>query len=277
MVKNFWMRFLIVIVGISFGFAVIAAFLYSWAWFHYVGVAQKQIESFWKISAPEYSLTLTGETPQIGGYPMVPSMEYSGKIMHSSGFSMDVPALSYSGFPAPAQLQVFKAPSGMTLVAPMLGRTMVFKDIALDVVMPRSFPKSSSKEDMAMWQQRNEPVIIQALDLTTSSNMHLTGSGMIGLDAKLQLAGMLNARIVGMDALLDELDTKGNTHQTKDSGIARQFLKMLSATDPVTGETYFEITLRIQDGSFYFGPLRFARIPPFDWGDNVILQPRLKP
>lgn len=273
-IKIFLLRIAIVLSSLITGLTVIAVAVYCYAWIAYVGQAQKQIDLAWKNAPADYNIALTGDKPDIGGFPFTPHVTYAGRVTHNpSGFYVDVPELTYRGFPAPTQIQELTAPKGFVLNVPVMGRTITVTSASMMVNWPRYFPMQLDKAGMAAWQKQNDPLVIHAVAFETP-DIKASGSGMIGLDESLQIAGYINLRIVGLEKLLtaSEADNPNNPHSMD---TAKQFLQMLSNTDPVTGETYFDTTLRLENKGVYFGPMRIAAIPDMPWeGSQPIEVPR---
>ncbi len=273
-VKIFLLRIAIVLSSLISGLTVIAVAVYCYAWVAYVGQAQNQIDITWKQAPAQYDLTITGDRPDIGGFPLTPRVSYTGRITHNpTGFYVDIPELTYQGFPAPTQIQELTASKGFVFKLPFLNRDITVKSGALKINWPRYFPMQLDNAGMKAWQKQNDPFVIHAIQFNTA-DVKASGNGMIGLDETLLITGYLNLRIVGLENLLTAAEAD-NTHTPHSMDTARKFLSMLSRTDPATGEVYFETTLRFEDKGIFFGPMRIGSIPDMPWeGTQAIEIPR---
>lgn len=272
--KNIFLRLLIVIVGVAAGFAVLIFAIYSMAWFAFVKQAQRMIDYAWS-NMTETGYTISGEKPEFRGYPFPPHLEFSGKITNQYGLSIDIPEMEYVGFPASTQVQFFDFPKGFKLVAPFLSRPLVIDGLSAQIRIPAQLPLSARPDDLREWPKQENPFRIERL-VARSGMIIVDGDGTIGLSETLQLDGMLNTRVQGMNLLFDQMAMEGNFPK-KDMDAAKGFLEMLSKNDPDTGQKYFETTLRIQDRGAFFGPLRIATIPELKWGEAPTSPKREKP
>jgi hypothetical protein len=263
-VKIFLLRIAIITSSLITGLTVIAVAVYCYAWIAYVRQAQKQIDIAWENAGVEYNLAITGEKPDIKGFPFTPHVTYAGRITHNpTGFYADVPELTYRGFPAPTQIQELSTPKGFVLNLPVMGRTVTVTSASLMINWPRYLPMQFDKAAVSVWQKQNDPLVVHAIAFQTP-DIKATGNGMIGLDESLQIAGYINLRIIGLEKLLTaaEGDSPSKPESMK---TAKQFLQMLSHTDAATGETYFDTTLRLENKGVYFGPMKIAAIPEMPW------------
>lgn len=245
---------------------VIGVLLYTMAWF----AVTKRAEAYLIASSKDPSLTITGDIPSFSGYPLPPEAKYSGTIEHASGLKIEIPQLNYSGFPVPNQLQYFEAPNGFNISAPFLDRLLNIEFAALQVRVPRTLPNTMKSADIEAWQKSDDPFLINKLVLN-SGYISAIGSGTLTLDENLQIKANIQARVVGMDRLLDDIEKEQGK---KNVTIARNFLNMLSKTDDATGQKYFETTLKIQNRGIYFGPMRLTGLPEIKWSGQTATVPR---
>lgn len=231
--------------------------IYSLAWYSFTKRTEAYLNAIWQ---DKENFTITGEQPRFSGYPLVPTAKFSGTFEQVAGIKIDTPELIFTGFPVPHQIQIFDAPQGLKISSPYLERDLNFDYAYLQFVAPR-IPASDKRDDVAAWQKGGHQMIIQNVVLK-SGNIYARGSGTLGLDDDLQLTADINARVIGMDTLLDTIaQDKGE----KTIAIARNLLNMMTQIDPKTGEKYFETTLKIQKRGLYFGPMRISGLPELKW------------
>lgn len=241
--------------------------IYSVGWYVFTKRAEIYIDAVWKNKA---DFTITGDEPNITGYPYVPTASFAGTIEHPD-FKLITPELIYSGFPAARQTQILSAPKGIQISSSYLERDLNFDYAYLQVVPPK-LPASDQREDVEAWQKSGQTFVIQQIILK-AGKVYARGEGTFSLDENLQLSANINARIIGMDVLFDDLaKEKGE----KTISIARNFFEMMSRIDEKTGEKYFETTLKIQNRGIFFGPMRISGLPEIKWR-QVQVQPQAVP
>lgn len=256
MTKKSFLKTIFLFLGFAFG---IVFLIYTMAWFSFTKRAELYISQF--LASP--SITTTSEHPKFSGYPLVPKAEFKGELKHQSGLVINTPIITYSGFPAQKQVQSFEAPQGIKISSSYLDRDLNFDYAYLQIRMPSHAPASDRKEDVLAWQKSDTPFIIQQIVLN-GGNIYAHGSGYISLDENLQIVANIDARVVGMDFLFDEMEKEQGK---KTLAIARNFFNMMSKVDEKTGEKYFETTLKIQNRGIYFGPMRISGLPELKWRD----------
>lgn len=236
--------------------------IYSAAWYVFTKRAEIYIDMVWENKA---DFTITGEKPHISGYPYVPYATFTGTIehqsdVHQSDVRVVTPQLIFSGFPAPKQTLILDAPKGIQISSNYLERDLNFDYAYLQFVPPK-LPASDMFEDVQAWQKSGQTFTVQQIILK-SGNIYARGEGTFSLDENLQLSANINARIVGMDILFDDLaKEKGE----KTISVARNFFEMMSKVDEKTGEKYFETTLKIQNRGIFLGPMRVSGLPELKW------------
>ena len=225
--KGITISILIILTGI---FAI-----YSAAWFTFT----KKAEIYISHIINDKSFKITGDAPKFSGYPLIPWTKFSGFIEHESGLIIESPSLEYTGFPVDRQTQFLEAPQGIKISANFLERTLNFDYASIQVRLPRFTPPALREENLRIWQKSDDPFIIDNIILK-SGKLSVKGNGTLSLDDNLQISANINARVVGMEDLFEEL--------AKDKGertiaIARNFYNMMSQIERVTGEKDFETTL----------------------------------
>lgn len=244
--------------GIISAILLLVAFLiYTAAWFAMTKRTQTYINAVWNHA----DFKIEGTKPQLTGYPLEPTAHFAGVFEHKSGFKLTTPQLNYAGFSAPHQLQYLEAPEGIFITAPFLDQNIKIDYAMIKIRVPRHFPSSLRKDDITAWQESDDPFVIPHLVLNTGK-ISATGSGTMTLDKNLQLNGEIDARIMGMDALLDEI-ASGQGQKT--ITMAKGFLNMMTEVDPTTGDKYFQTKIRIQNNSIFVGPLRITGLPQLTW------------
>lgn len=231
--------------------------IYSMAWFALTKRAEVIVATLWT----DKDFTMTGQPPAFHGYPLPPETHFSGSMTHLSGLSIQIPDLYYFGYPAPHQIQFFEAKNGLSFTAPFLNTPLTLDYLAIQIRPPYRFPTTHRYDDVKAWQENNTPIVIPFLSLKAGT-LSATGSGTVGLDAHLQITADMTARVMGMEDFLDTLATE---HGEKTIAMARNFLTMLSKTDPTTGSRFFETTFKIQNRGIFLGPMRIAELPEMTW------------
>jgi hypothetical protein len=231
--------------------------IYSLAWF----AVTQQISAYINHIVQHKELIVTGDIPHFTSYPSVPEASFSGTIEHKSGLQISSPELNYRGFPTLGQVQTLEALKGLKISANFLERDLNFDYAFLQLRLPNRLPASNKKQDVQEWQKLNSPIKIYQIILKTG-NIYARGDGTVFLDEDLQISADINARVVGLDIFLDELE---KTQGSKSIALARNFYNMMSAVDEKTGEKYFETTLKIQKQGIFFGPMRISGLPKLVW------------
>jgi len=231
--------------------------IYTAAWFTFTKRAEITLSQIFH----NPSFTVTGDIPTFSNYPFTPTAKFSGTLQHQSGLKIESPSLTFSGFPAPRQIQILEAEQGLKLSSGFLERDLDFNYAYLQFRMPVSVPVSDSKQDVTNWQKSNDPIIVEQIVLN-AGKVYARGSGTITLDDNLQINANINARVVGMDSLMDDM---AKEQGEKTIAVARSFLNMMSKVDDKTGERYFETTLKIEKRGVYFGPMLITRLPELVW------------
>lgn len=238
-------------------FLLVVFSIYSLAWYSFTKRAEAYLNTMWQDKA---NFTMTGELPRFTGYPLVPTATFSGTLEHISSLKITTPQLTFTGFPAPRQVQTLDAPKGIKISSEFLERDLNFDYAYMQFRAPR-IPSSTSREDVEGWQKAGHQLVIDQI-MFSAGNIYARGSGTMGLDENLQLTADITARIIGMETVFDTLaEEKGE----KSIAIARNFFNMMSQIDEKTGEKYFETTLKIQNRGIYFGPMRISGLPELKW------------
>lgn len=235
--------------------------IYTMAWFALTKKAEVILATLWT----DKNFEITGKPPIFSGYPMPPKTHFSGSLTHVSGLKIESDSLDYYGFPVAHQIQFFDAPHGINITAPFLDRPLTFDYASIQIRLPYHFPKDLTRDSLLAWQKSNDPFYIPNIVLGAQT-ISAIGSGVVSLDENLQITADIQARVIGMDSLLDDLEKEQGQ---KTIAMARRFLDMMAKTDEKTGQKYFETTLKIQNRAIYFGPMRISSLPEIIWdGDH---------
>lgn len=256
-------------ISISAGVVLLAVFfVYTIFWFIVAAQINKQIETLW-VSMSAGGAKIEGEKPSVYGYPFPPAVTFSGQITEQNGTLWTFPELSYHGFPVAGFSMALDAPKGFSLQGVLFPQPIKVDEGYIYVTLPRNLPANMNVAHLRSWQQAGGHIPIDAL-LFKSGNLLIRGNGFFSLDDKLQLAGEVDARIDGMDDLLQELSTRGILKGGSVS-MAQSFLTALSQQDPETGSNYFITQIKIQKRGVFFGPLRIGFMPEIVWdsGEKV--------
>jgi hypothetical protein len=247
-------------VGIALSLIIVLFFcIYSIAWFTITKKIELAVGSLW--SNPTFEMT--GTKPGYTGYPMIPSTSFSGILKHDSGLMFKTDLMTLNGFPAPNQIQMLETKTGFTIAANFLERELKAEYAYLQFRTPKYFPANTEKQNMLNWQKATEPIEVQKI-IIKAGHLAADGSGTIGFDENLQLTANIEARVTGIEAMFTELEKEQGE---KTIAVARSFYNMLSKTNEVTGEKYFDTTLKIQNNALFFGPMRLTSLPKIDWED----------
>ena len=225
----------------------------------------QQIDTLWA-DAQASGVVITGEKPQMSGFPGLPTIKFQGTITDATGLMMMCPEITYTGFPVPGSRMKLDLPAGMTITGYGLPEPVTITEAHVYIMLPYNLPLGVEAKHMQAWQASGGAIPIESLHLKTDI-LTVDGQGTIGLDEKLQLAGTITTKIIGMDALLADLAER-KVIQGKSAVMAQSMIQMLIQNDPVTGEPFFQTALRIQNRGVFLGPLRVASLPELLWNTD---------
>jgi hypothetical protein len=243
---------LVILLAVTIVFAI-----YTAAWFAFT----KRAEAYMNLVWANKEFTITGERPSFTGFPLPPEARFSGSFAQKKGFTLITPDLYYSGFPVIGQLQYIEPVQGLKISSIYLDQDIQLDYAAMQIRIPLSFPSDMKRESVSAWQETNAPFTIPKIVLK-AGEISAIGSGTVSLDENLQIKADIDARVIGMEKLLDDMEEKNGK---RNIAIARNMLNMLIKTDELTGQTYFETTIKIQNRGLYFGPLRITGLPEIKW------------
>lgn len=256
-------------LGIIFFIAIALAFAaYSAFWVVVAKQIDSQISTVW-VSMGAAGTKTDGVQPKVSGYPFPPTVTFKGTVTAEDGTRWTFPELTYRGFPLPAFHMALNAPQGFGIQGALFPQPVSVDEGYLSIILPSNLPGSMSIENLTAWQQAGGVIPIEALYFR-AGELKIQGMGKLNLDEQLQLAGQVDARIVGMGMLLQDLTARG-VLQGGSAVMAQNFLNVLSQEDPVTKEKFFVTQIKIQKRGVFFGPLRIGYVPEINWqaGEKV--------
>lgn len=143
--------------------------------------------------------------------------------------------------------------------APILGRRI--EAIALQARLDGPLPASPSPEDWAAWRDAGGLIEVEKLDAQWG-DLGLALGGTAALDQALQPVAAFSGDIQGWRETLDAM-MRARLVPAPEANIAKLVLGALSQNK--NGRATITIPLTVQDGAFYVGPVKLARVPPIDW------------
>jgi len=264
-------KFFKVVSVVLLGVCVLVAGIYSVAWHLVAKNMQAHIDYYWSLLPMQKGVIVAGDKPEITGFPFPPEAHFSGLVTMSFDIYMgsieplvfEIPDLKFVGFPLTGLTVYLEAPQGIGRSEQISGRGLDIDYALINVTLPHSIPEKFVYRDVKKWQEKDDYFTFNHIFLQTG-DVRITGNGILGLNADLQPDLRLQTRITGMDALFDKL-SKDTTIKQRDLDVSKAFLKMITETDPETGELYFETGFFIQNNNMFIGPMRIGTIPPLEW------------
>ncbi len=254
-----------IILLVTLSLLLIAAVGYTIFWKQLETHINQQIDTMWADAATQ-GVVITGEKPRMTGFPGLPTIKFQGTITDATGLLMTCPEITYTGFPLPGQRMKLDLPAGVTITGYGRPEPVIVNEAHLYILLPYNLPRGVEAADMQAWQASGGAIPIESLFLRTDI-LKIEGQGTIGLDEKLQLSGLIDTKMVGVDALLADLAERG-VMQGKSAAMAQSFLQMMIKHDPLTNEPYIQTPLRIQNRGVFLGPLRVASLPELFWNSG---------
>lgn len=241
---------------------------YSAFWFVVAKQIDEQIATIW-VSMGAAGAKTDAVKPKAHGYPFPPIVTFKGDITEENGTLWTFPELTYRGFPLPGFKMALDAPQGFGIQGALFPQPVSVDEGYISITLPTNLPGNMTVENLTAWQQAGGQIPIDALYFR-SGELKIQGLGYLNLDEQLQLAGQVDARIVGMGMLLQDLTSRGILNGGS-AVMAQNFLNVLSQEDPVTKERFFVTQIKIQKRGVFFGPLRIGYMPEINWeaGEKV--------
>lgn len=132
------------------------------------------------------------------------------------------------------------------------------ESFALDGEITGPITAGTAYAALKTWREAGGSVAIKRIGLHWGASA-LEGTGTLVLDARLQPAASLTARVEGFVPLVDVLET-ADLIRNSDATLARL---VLGREMPKTGSANLSLSLR--DGIVYAGPLALVRVPDVAW------------
>lgn len=248
------------IFGTALAALILVSFIaYSAAWLFFAGIVKQTIAENLQ-NARMQGFEITGAPPQIGGYPALFTVSYSGAISGKDG-TIIIPKLTarsifLNGFPLTMNL-----PQGATINSPQVPPDLQKITYAkARIIIPNTVPRTDKPEDLYAWLATPDAqLVIENLTLRLSG-IEILAEGTFRPDENLQPAGQMKIRINNPQNLLPLIKsvTKLKGQELMLAGFA---LSGLTRTDAETQQTYIETNLTLRNQTLYLGPLALARFP----------------
>ncbi len=136
------------------------------------------------------------------------------------------------------------------------------QEVAVLADLPPPWPAAATAPALARWQAAGGTLEIRQARLVWD-DFRLTLSGALGLDPTLQPEGTLQARIAGVDRVLDWMVETGQVTETHIRAV-RFGLQLISRMGE-DGRRIVVAPLAIGQGQIRLGPLVIAELPPVVW------------
>lgn len=223
---------------------------------------KKNVVQFYQNDGPDMGLAFLGEEPTISGYPFKPVLIYT-KGFESKGNSMVFPVMTVTAIPFYNQLMKISFPLGVQFDFVNSRNPIELDALVIEAIIPKSFPQSSARNDIAQWQKNVGQITIENFDVT-SGVIQAKGQGVIGLDDNLQLTTNLITRTSEHDEIIAFYIENGQLKPFA-GALALAALRTFEKFDDVTNENFVEVPLKISERQVYLGPARLLSLPPISW------------
>lgn len=124
-------------------------------------------------------------------------------------------------------------------------------------------PGKFGAEAMARWRDSGGTLEVKRFALNHGP-LALDGDGTLALDAAMRPIGAFMLRVKGFEEALDRLAGAG-VIKPHPAALAKTVLKALARKQGVPGGEELKVSLSLQDGRLYVGPLPLAKLPPIRW------------
>jgi hypothetical protein len=220
------------------------------------------LTQYYTVDGPAEGIQFYGEKPVVSGFPFAPVVTYK------DGFEKDnvliyFDTLIISGFPIPSLPIMIEASGDIQLVNQNIKEKIKADKIDLKFIMPRYFPRSAQKQDIAQWQQDVGTVEIMGADFI-NSEVNIHGEGLLGLDQNLQLSSHLKTKTYGYESAINFFVGLG-TVKPFVGALAISGLNSIALTDPTTYKNYVELTIMVKNRELFFGPIKIDSLPQIEW------------
>lgn len=243
-------------------FIILAFAAYGAFWFYVAGQVTKTLDDIWA-NQQEYGIIIAGDQPTASGFPAPPKFVFSGSITDRNGVIYAAPQFIFQGFPVETQAVTLSAPKGLDLSGPVFKTPVHIDTLLLKLRIPRNFPARFDHPTLAQWRTMGGTLPIEKIQVTRDT-LKLDGEGFLNLDENLQLLGLINVKLSGLDDLLNEMTRNGSLGE-KQALMGQSLINLMSHKDETTGETAVNTRLTIQEGGIFIGPFRAASFPQWKW------------
>ncbi len=241
---------------------IFVAALYSSAWFFMGYKINQAINQFYTQDAPANGITFLGEKPKLSGFPAVPFVTYT-KGFKKGDLSVTFSKLRVIGFPIPTFPIAINIDHDLTIQDNKTKKSLTLDYLRTTLEIPKSFPRSSKKNDVLKWQKEVERIDIKHFK-TAKENMKINATGFAGLDNNLQPTLNLDTDIKNHEELI-QFFVKTGELKPLPAALALSALNAMAKTDLQTNEHAVNLKVKIQDQTLFLGPIRTIKLPPVYW------------
>lgn len=184
----------------------------------------------------------------------------------ADGTAAQAAAAGDPGGPAAATGEILSIAGDVTRLTLPTGLALPFgpevQEVAALTDLPQPWPEAVTAPALARWQAAGGTLEVREARLIWD-DFRLTLSGVLTLDPMLQPEGTLQARIAGVDRVLDWMAETGQV--TESNARAIRFGLQLISRMGEDGRRIVVAPLVIGQGQIRLGPLPIATLPPIVW------------
>lgn len=249
--------------------------LYAALWFGGAWFIQNQLTEAW--AAPQAGVKMTGPAPHVSGFLGAYTLTYAGSIK-SPDLTLTLPALRVTFLPLPGSIMTVDLPKGLIAASPRLKtfKTTQLKATSLlaKIEIPTTLPAQWIKSDVQKLHDTGATFRLPYLEITGlvagGPRLDITGqNGVLTYDPQLQPQAQMDLSVTGMREITNLI-----TKKIKDpmgQALARTALSAIigQKTNPKTGQDQTDLTLKINSGRIYAGPVLIGSIGRIYWPVQV--------
>lgn len=146
-------------------------------------------------------------------------------------------------------------------VAPVPGLGRKTARLALKAQVTGGLGLKFDAETMAKWRDRGGTLEVRKLAIDHGP-LEMDGDGTAALDGELQPIGAFSVRVRGFMEALDRLEDSGLI-EPRPAALTKSVLGVLARSQGAGAE--IKVSLSLQDGKFFVGPLAVAKMPIIRW------------
>lgn len=135
-------------------------------------------------------------------------------------------------------------------------------DIGFGAALMGPISTAPPRQAAEAWRQAGGTIEVDHVDFAWRA-LHVSGSGTLALDDRLQPIGAFSGAVEGYDQLLNILAVAGMM-RPGDATIARIALGVLAKPGP-DGKPRIETSFTMQNGQMFLGPAKLGPAPHIDW------------